>query len=45
MSPDCLFKTLIEPIKRPEYRGYAETDDLRFTLGPPWVVSPTSIEE
>ena len=40
-----LFKTLIEPFKRPEYRGYAEFDDLGFTLGPPWVMSPTSIEE
>lgn len=40
-----LFKTLIEPFRRPEYRGCAEFDDLGFTLGPPWVVSPTSIEE
>jgi sugar transferase EpsL len=40
-----LFKTLIEPFRLPEYRGYAEFDDLGFTLGPPWVVSPTSIEE
>jgi sugar transferase EpsL len=39
-----LFKTLIEPFKRPECRGYAEFDDLGFTLGPPWVISPT-IEE
>ena len=40
-----LFKTLIEPFKRPENRGSAEFDDLGFTLGPPWVMSPTSIEE
>ncbi len=40
-----LVKTLIEPFKCPEYRGYAEFDDLGLTLGPPWVVSPTSIEE
>ena len=40
-----LFKTLIEPFRRPEDRGYAEFDDLGFTLGPPWVMSPTSIEE
>ena len=40
-----LLKTLIEPFKRPEYLGSAEFDDLGFTLGPPWVVSPTSIEE
>jgi sugar transferase EpsL len=40
-----LFKTLIEPFKRPEYRGSAEFDDLGLTAGPPWVVSPTSIEE
>jgi lipopolysaccharide/colanic/teichoic acid biosynthesis glycosyltransferase len=40
-----LFKTLIEPFRRPESRGYGEFDDLGFTLGPPWVVSPTSIEE
>ena len=30
---------------RPEYRGYAEFDDLGFTVGPPWEMSPTSIEE
>src|SRR4029078_6860545 len=40
-----LFKTLIEPFKRPEYRGYAEFDDLGLTLGPPWEMSPTHIEE
>ena len=39
-----LFKTLIEPFGRPEYRAHAECDDLGFTPGP-WVVSPTSIEE
>ena len=40
-----LFKTLIEPFRRPEDRGYEEFDDLGFTLGPPWVMSPTPIEE
>jgi lipopolysaccharide/colanic/teichoic acid biosynthesis glycosyltransferase len=40
-----LFKTLIEPFKRPETRGFAEFDDLGLTLGPPWVMPPTSIEE
>jgi lipopolysaccharide/colanic/teichoic acid biosynthesis glycosyltransferase len=40
-----LFKTLIEPFRRPEYRGFAEFDDLGLTLGPPWVMPPTSIEE
>jgi lipopolysaccharide/colanic/teichoic acid biosynthesis glycosyltransferase len=40
-----LLKTLIEPFRRPEDRGYAEFDDLGFTLGPPWVVSPTSVDE
>jgi sugar transferase EpsL len=36
-----LSKTLIEPFRRPDYRGSAEFDDLGFTLGPPWVVSPS----
>jgi len=40
-----LFKTLIEPFKRPEYRGSAVFDDLGLTAGPPRVVSPTSIKE
>ena len=40
-----LLQTLIEPFKRPEYRGSAEFDDLGLTLGPPWEMSPTSIEE
>jgi lipopolysaccharide/colanic/teichoic acid biosynthesis glycosyltransferase len=40
-----LFKTLIEPFKRPETRGFAEFDDLGLTLGPPWVMPPTSSEE
>ena len=40
-----LFKTLIEPFRRPENRGYEEFDDLGFTLGPPWVTSPPSVEE
>ena len=40
-----LFKTLIEPFRRPEDRGYEEFDDLGFTLGPPWVMSPPSVEE
>ena len=40
-----LFKTLIEPFRRPENRGYEEFDDLGFTLGPPWVMSPPSAEE
>ena len=40
-----LVKTLIEPFKRPEYRGSAEFDDLGLTAGPPWTSSPTSIEE
>jgi carbamoyl-phosphate synthase large subunit len=34
-----------KPFRRPEYRGNADFDDLGFTLGPPSVVSPTSIEE
>jgi sugar transferase EpsL len=40
-----LFKTLIEPFRRPDYRGSAEFDDLGLTLGPQWVGSPTPIEE
>jgi lipopolysaccharide/colanic/teichoic acid biosynthesis glycosyltransferase len=32
-----LVKTLIEPFRRPEARGYEEFDDLGFTLGPPWI--------
>jgi lipopolysaccharide/colanic/teichoic acid biosynthesis glycosyltransferase len=40
-----LFKTLIEPFRHPETRGFAEFDDLGLTLGPPWVMSPTSIGE
>ena len=40
-----LFKTLIEPFKRPETRGFGEFDDLGLTLGPPWVMPPTSTEE
>jgi lipopolysaccharide/colanic/teichoic acid biosynthesis glycosyltransferase len=40
-----LFKTLIEPFKRPETRGFSEFDDLGLTLGPPWVMPPTSIGE
>jgi lipopolysaccharide/colanic/teichoic acid biosynthesis glycosyltransferase len=39
-----LFKTLIEPLRRPESPGYAEFDDLGLTLGPPWVEAPTAIE-
>jgi lipopolysaccharide/colanic/teichoic acid biosynthesis glycosyltransferase len=39
-----LVKTLIEPFRRPEHRGYEEFDDLGLTLGPEWVVSPTSTE-
>jgi sugar transferase EpsL len=35
-----LCKTLIEPFRRPEHRGYAEFDDLGLTLG-----LPTSVEE
>lgn len=40
-----LFKTLIEPFKHPETRGFAEFDDLGLTLGPPWVLPPSSIGE
>jgi sugar transferase EpsL len=40
-----LVKTLTEPFRRPEHRGYEEFDDLGLTLGPEWVVSPTSMEE
>ena len=41
-----LFKTLIEPFRRPDSPPYEEFDDLGLTLGPPWVVeSPTSIQE
>ena len=40
-----LFKTLIEPFRRPDYRGSAEFDDLGLTLGTPWAVSSTPIEE
>jgi lipopolysaccharide/colanic/teichoic acid biosynthesis glycosyltransferase len=40
-----LAKTLIEPFRPPEDRGYEEFDDLGFTLGPPWVVSPAAIQE
>jgi lipopolysaccharide/colanic/teichoic acid biosynthesis glycosyltransferase len=39
-----LLKTLIEPFRRPESRSYEEFDDLGFTLGPPWVVSPPPVE-
>lgn len=40
-----LVKTVIEPFRRPESRGYAEFDDLGFTQGPPWVMAPTAIED
>jgi lipopolysaccharide/colanic/teichoic acid biosynthesis glycosyltransferase len=31
-----LLRTLIEPFKRPENRGFAEFDDVGLTAGPPW---------
>ncbi len=38
-----LFKTLIEPFRRPDYRGAAEFDDLGLTLRS--TVSPTPVEK
>jgi sugar transferase EpsL len=40
-----LLKTLIEPLRRPDYRGSAEFDDLGLTLERSPAVSSTLIEE
>ena len=40
-----LFKTLIEPIRRPDYRGSAAFDDLGLTRGPSAALSYTQLEQ